>query len=243
MKDCEALASVPYFRGLREEIVCSILEYSKVKVIPKGGYLFRQGDVCKYLYIIKEGLIEIFQLGEDGKKLILHHAGKGAFLGDTILFNDGTHEAHACAKEDSEILMVRKKNLETLIYDFPEIGVRMLMDFGKRIKSLKSLVAEVALTDVRGRIAKLILELIKNGDLDGESTVVLDNIPTQDEMAYRIGTVREVLCRELHSLEKDNLIKVKRGKITVNNVKKLREMVPSEDGDNLFPITLPMNRP
>jgi DNA-binding FadR family transcriptional regulator len=65
-------------------------------------------------------------------------------------------------------------------------------------------------------------------------------MPTQDEMAYRIGTVREVLCRGLHKLEKDNLIKVKRGKILVNDINKLREMVSLEEDESLFPINLPM---
>lgn len=58
-------------------------------------------------------------------------------------------------------------------------------------------------------------------------------------MAFRIGTVREVLCRGLHKLEKDNLIKVKRGKVVIYDIRKLKESI-SPDGENLFPITLPM---
>lgn len=240
MNDCDALSCVPYFQGLRDEIVCSILEYSISKNIPKGRYLFKEGDLCRYLYIIKDGLIEIFQLNQEGKKMILHHAGRGAFLGDTILFNEGRHEAHAVAKEDSEVLVVQKKHLESLIHDFPEIGVRMIMDFGSRIKNLKSLVAEVALTDVKGRVIKLLLELVERERLNGESTIILKDIPTQDEMASRIGTVREVLCRGLHSLERDSLIHVKRGEIAINDIYRLKEIVSFEDGRNLFPIKLPM---
>ncbi len=240
MKDCDVLATVPYFNGLKYEIICSILEYVTVKNISKGEYLFRAGDVCNYLYIIKEGLIEIFQLGEDGKKFILHHANKGAFLGDTILFNKGRHEAHACAKEKAEVLVVEKKGLESLIYDFPEIGISMLMDFGSRIKNLKSLVSEIALNDVKKRIVRMILELVRDGSFDGENTVKITDIPTQDEMAYRIGTVREVLCKGLHKLEKANLIQVKRNMIIVNDIDKLKDMVPFNRDESIFPITLPM---
>lgn len=72
------------------------------------------------------------------------------------------------------------------------------------------------------------------------SPVVISDIPTQDEMAYRVGTVREVLCKCLHKLEKEDFIKVKRGVIIVNDIERLKEMVYFEDDESIFPIILPM---
>lgn len=236
---CEILSAVPYFRGLDEETVCSILEYSYEKNIPRGQYLFAADEVCRHLYVIKQGLIEIFQIGEDGKKISMHHAGRGAFLGDTILFNEGRYGAHAYAMKTSSLLAIDKKSFEQLIYTHPEIGIRMLSDFGLRIKKLQSFVAGIALTDVRMRIIKLLLELVDEGGAGSKDSVVLTNVPTQDEMAYRIGTVREVLCRGLHKLEKDKLIKVKRGEVTIFNIQTLRDMSPREEDNSLFPIPLP----
>lgn len=240
MNDCEALATIPYFRGLKDEIVCSILEYSFLKKLVKGEYLFMADEVCNHLFIIKKGLVEIFQLGDDGKKIVMHHAGAGAMLGDTILFNEEKFGAYACALESSEILSIDKKSFEKLINTYPEIGIRMLADFGKRIKSLKHFTAEIALNDVKKRIARLILELVRDRSFNGEKAVVITNVPTQDEMAYRIGTVREVLCKGLHKLEKDNIIKVKRGEIVIYNINKLKEMVSFTGDESIFPITLPM---
>ena len=240
MNDCEALSAIPYFRGLKDEIVCSILEYSSVKKLNKGEYLFMADNVCNYLFIIKKGLIEISQLGDDGKKIVMHHAGSGAMLGDTILFNEEKFGANACAIENSEILTIEKKSLEKLISDYPEISIRMLADFGKRIKSLKNFTAEIALNDVKKRIVRLILELVRDRSSDGEKAIIITDIPTQDEMAYRIGTVREVLCKGLHKLEKDKIIKVKRGKIAIYNMGKLRDMVSCLENESIFPITLPM---
>lgn len=118
----------------------------------------------------------------------------------------------------------------------------MLVDFGRRIKKLKSFAAEIALNDVRKRIIKLLLELVGNESVDSKQAIILTNVPTQDEMAFRIGTVREVLCRGLHKLEKENLIRAKRGKIIVYDINKLKELVIEKEEDSLFPITLPMNR-
>lgn len=241
MENCEALAVIPYFRNLKEEIVCSILEYSFEKRLLRGQYLFLPEDVCSHLYIIKEGLIEIFQIGEDGKKIIMHHAGNGAFLGDTILFNEGRYEAHACALNDSELLAIEKEGFEQLIHSYPEIGIRMLGDFGLRIKKLKSFAAEIALKDVRKRIIRLLLDLVRNAEAEGGNAVILTDVPTQDEMAFRIGTVREVLCRELHKLEKENLVKVKRGKLIIPDIYRLQAFIPEAERQGLFPINLPMD--
>ncbi len=247
MKDCETLASFPFFEDLGEEIICFVLACSCHKSLPKGNYLFMADDICTHLYIIKEGLIEISQLSEEGKKIVLHHAARGAFLGDTILFNVGMYGAYAYTLEDSELLLIDKRSFEEIIHAYPEIGIRMLADFGERIEKLKSLVAEIALNDVRKRIVKLLLELVegeKRGCVsrsffDGRNSIVLTKIPTQDQMAHRIGTVREVLCKGLHKLERDDLIKVRRGTIVIQDLRKLREMVFEEKRENLFPIMLP----
>lgn len=250
VKNREAHVAVSYFQGLREEIICAILECSYIKDLQKGSYLFMADEVCSHLYIVKEGLVEIFQLGEEGKKIILHHATRGALLGDTILFNEGTYGANAYAVVDSELFAIGKKSFEELIHAYPEIGIRMLSDFGRRIERLKSLVAEIALNDVRKRIVKLLLELagsaaegcLSQAFTEGRKSVILTNVPTQDEMAHRIGTVREVLCRGLHKLEKDNIVKVKRGNIIIGDISKLRELVLEESGDTLFPIILPTKK-
>lgn len=240
MNDCEALANVPYFRGVKDEILCSVLEHSAVKTLGRGEYLFMADERCNNLFIIKKGMIEIFQLGDDGKKIVMHHAGEGAMLGDTILFNKEKFGAHASALEDSEILLIEKKSLEKLINDYPEISMRMLADFGKRIKRLEYFAAEIALNDVRKRIARLILELAEKKSTERDSSIEITDIPTQDDMANRIGTVRAVLCRELHKLEKGNIIEAKRGKIVIHDISKLKEIISFNEHESIFPITLPM---
>ncbi len=249
-KDCETLSSIPFFREMGEEITCFILEYASHKYLPKGQYLFMADEVCTNLYIVEEGLVEISQLSEEGKKIVLHHATRGAFLGDTILFNVGRYGAYAHSLEDSELLSIDKKSFEGIIHAYPEIGIKMLADFGERIERLKSLVAEVALNDVRKRIVRLLVELIEGekencvsrAGVDYRNSVILRNVPTQDQMAHRIGTVREVLCKGLHKLERDRVIRVKRGQIEINDVRRLREMVFENKGDRLFPIMLPAKR-
>lgn len=235
---------------MAEEIGCFILDYATHKHLARGNYLFMADEVCANLYIIKEGLVEISQLSEDGKKIVLHHAARGALLGDTILFNHGMYGAYAYTLEDSEFLSIDKKSFEGIIYAHPEIGIKMLADFGERIERLKSLVAEIALNDVGKRLVRLLLELaeaekegcVSRAGVDHRNSVILANVPTQDQMAHRIGTVREVLCKGLHKLEKDGIIKVRRGNIAINDLRRLRDMVLEEKKDSLFPIILPTRR-
>lgn len=249
--DPAAIASLPFFRGLKNEVLKSFLEYSFVKKLPKGEYLFMADEICSHLYIIREGLLEIFFLGEGGKRIILHHATNGAFLGDTLLFNKGVYGAYAHALEDSQLFSIEKKSFEDLVHTYPEIGIRIVSDFGNRIERLKLLVAEISFTDVRKRILRMLLEILRSAKegctsrvfIENRNSIILTNVPTQDEMAYRIGTVREVLCKGLHKLEKDNLISVKRGNIIIKDINRLREMFSADEGnDNLFPMTLPIKK-
>jgi CRP/FNR family cyclic AMP-dependent transcriptional regulator len=248
-KNDEVLSGIPYFRGLREIVIDSILQCSCMKELNKGNYLFMPDEIGTHLYIIKEGLIEVCQLGEDGKKIILYHAMRGAFLGDTVLFNEGRYGATAVAAEDSKLFSITKKSFEGLIYSFPEIGIRLVSDFGRRIERLKSLVAEVALSDVRKRIVRLLLELVESekkgcvsrAGVDYRNSFFLTNVPTHDQMAHRIGTVREVLCKGLHKLEKENFIRVKRGNIIINDLNRLRNMILEDRKKCLFPIIIPGN--
>lgn len=246
-KNHEILSEIPYLRGLREKVIDSVLECSDMRELRKGNYLFMPDEIGTHLYIIKEGLIEVCQLGEDGKKIILYHAMKGAFLGDTVLFNEGRYGATAVAAEDSKLFSITKKSFEGLIYAYPEIAVRLVADFGRRIERLKSLVAEIALNDVRKRIVRLLLELVESekkgcvsrAGINYRNSFVLANVPTHDQMAHRIGTVREVLCKGLHKLEKDNVIRVKRGNIVINDLRTLRNMIFEDQTNNVFPIIIP----
>lgn len=247
--DIEAISAVPFFRGMKSEVLNSFLEYSIVKKLPKGEYLFMADEICSHLYIIREGLLELFLLGEGGKRIILHHATNGALLGDTLLFNKGIYGAYAHALEDSQLFAIEKKSFEDLVRIYPEIGIRIVSDFGNRIERLKLLVAEISFTDVRKRILRMLLEILRSAKegctsrvfIDNRNSIILTNVPTQDEMAYRVGTVREVLCKGLHKLEKDNLISVKRGNIIIKDINRLREMFSADEGnDNLFPMILPI---
>jgi CRP/FNR family cyclic AMP-dependent transcriptional regulator len=250
MKDSEAIASVPLFQGLNEEIICSLLDLSTLHHIPKGTCLFTAGNICAALFIVKKGMVEISRTGEDGKRIIVHHASTGALLGDTVLFNEGIYEADASTLEDTELFSIDKIGFEELIHSHPELGIRILSDFGKRIETLQAMVAEIALSGVKKRIIRLIFELIrvtKEGCIsqvfiENRNCIMLTNVPTQDEMACRIGTVREVLCRALHKLEKADLIRIRRGHIIIQDVRRLREEGYEEKEYSLFPIMLPTRR-
>lgn len=247
----EILAALPHFRGLQEEIILAIFDASLPKRLAAGEFLFSFETRATHLFIVKKGLIEIFRSSDGGKKIILHHATRGAFLGDTFLFRDGSYGANACALDDTELFVIEKKRFEDLIAEYPDLGVRMLRDFGGRIERLNSLVAGIAFSDVRQRILKLLIELVGNARegcvskafIDGRNSVVLTSVPTQDEMAHRIGTVREVLCKGLHKIEKENLIRVKKRNIIIHDLNRLRQLVLEDEGENLFPITLPNKRP
>ncbi len=228
------LSEVQYFRGLDQEVLEFIEEHSKIKHYEKGSYLFHTEDKCEKLYIVKEGLIKVFLIGENGKEVTLHIVGSGKIMGDTILFNGEPYGANACALTDSELIIIENKTFERIISRYPEIGIRMLSDFGKRIKKMMMLVGEMVLNDVKTRLIRFVIELAQETGIKHDGKIVINTVLTQDEMASIIGTKREVLCRELHKLEKEKLLTVNRGKITIHDFVSLRKKV-LEIRETVFP--------
>lgn len=228
--DKGTLESVPYFKGLKMEAQRFIEKNSTIKFYPKGKFIFFAEERCTKLYIVKEGLIKIFLLGDDGKEITIHYSGKGKFLGDTILFNEDPYGAHACAAEDSELIVIENRTLEKIISLYPEVGIKMLADFGKRLKRMMMVMGEIALSDVRKRLIRLIIELAKESCSDSNGKIVLKVPMKQDELASMIGTKREVLCRELHKLRREGLLAVARGKITINDMGRLRDKIYRTEG-------------
>lgn len=230
-----ALTMVPYFRDLDEGCLKTIENNSTLKFFPKGSFVFQVEDRCTHLYIVKSGLIRIYINGEDGREITIHYVDNGKFLGDTILFNEEHYGANAAAIEDTELIVIENRSLEKIIHQYPEIGIRMLADFGHRLKRMMSLMGEMALSDVRKRLLRLLSELAKEHGVNKNGKIILDRVTTQEEMAWRIGTTREVLCRELHRLEKEGVLAADRGKIVINDLNSLKERVPAHD-DPIFPM-------
>lgn len=213
------LRSVPYFTGLSAEEIDQIGDQVLERSFAKGKVLFLEGGPCQGLYLVKSGRIRVFKSSPEGREQVLLIAGAGDSFNDVPVFDGGPNPASASALEPSTVYLIPKETLLSLIADRPA-ALAIINLLAARLRHLTLVVEDLSFRSVLSRLAKTLLDLavVERGP---------SPIPrlTQDEMAARVGSVRDVIGRALKALEKTGAIKINGQRILVTDSEKLREMI------------------
>ncbi|MCG8353024.1 MAG: Crp/Fnr family transcriptional regulator [Chloroflexales bacterium] len=177
---------------------------------PPETIVFLEGDPIAAMYIVARGQVKITRIGANGREQVIEIALPGDHFNTITLFDDGPCPAHAQTLTETSLLMLPKEQLEGIIDKHPALARALLKEFAQRMRRLVSLIDDLALHSVQGRLARLILTTAAMGD-QGQTPPQL----TQAEMAARLGTVREVLGRSLKAFETAGLIHLEQGRIVV----------------------------
>lgn len=177
---------------------------------PAGSVLFLAGEEAPGLYIVASGRVKIVRESPTGREQVLHVIEPGNHFNLVPIFDGGPAPATAICLTDVELLLVPSVALRELTRRTPELAMALLADAGHFLRRLVSLVDDLALHTVQGRVARLLLAQAEAADR-GEPAPPL----TQAEMAARLGTVREMVGRTLKTFEALGLIGVARGTIAI----------------------------
>ncbi len=210
------LHSVAYFSTLGPEEIERITRETSEHSFARGEVLFLEGEPCRGLYLVKTGRIRIFKSSSEGREQVLLTAGAGATFNDVPVFDGGPNPASASALEPSTVYIIPGEALLALVADCP-VARSIIEMFAGRLRHLTTVVEDLSFRSVVSRLAKTLLDLaLAEG---GQSPVPR---LTQDEMATRVGSVRDVVGRALRALEKAKAIKIEGQRILVIDPDKLR---------------------
>lgn len=213
------LRSIPYFSALNAKEIERVRKEMSELSFSKGEILFLEGEPCRGLYVVKSGRIRIFKSSPEGREQVLLVAKPGDSFNDVPVFDGGPNPASASALEPSMVYLIPQGVLFSLIAECPPAQA-ILKLFAARLRHLMGVVEDLSFRSVVNRMARLLLDLaVAEG---GPSP-----IPrlTQDEMAARVGSVRDVVGRALKNLEKAGAIRMEGQRIYVVDPKKLKERV------------------
>ena len=176
--------------------------------LKRGEILFSAGDEARGLYVIVSGALRAFRESIDGREQVIHVERAGATIGEAPMFDDGTYPSTVAAEEDSVILFIDKRDVRSLCLSHPNIALAALKLMATRLRRCAELVETLSLREVDQRLARFLLE---EGQAIGKragKTVVFELVLTNQQIAARIGTVREVISRALSRLQQNELITV-----------------------------------
>lgn len=207
----------PFFAGLDEQTYDELLAGSTSRRVEKGETLFLDGEPCRGMFLVQSGVIKIYKLSESGKEQILTLAKPGDAVAELPMFDGGAYPASAGAMEDSVVLFVPATLFNRLLENRPQLSRSVITALAKRLRKLVGLVEDLSLRHVRERLARLLLE-------EAGGKLVFHLTFTNEELAARLGSVRDVISRTMSALQAEGLIRLEGRRVEILSPRGLSEL-------------------
>jgi len=208
MDDRELLRTVPIFTDLSEADLDKLAGLTTRKRYPKDGVVFFENEAGDTLFMVGAGRVKVTILGDDGREIILSVLGPGEFFGEMALLDNEPRSATTIAVEDSELVSLSRADFEGVLSHNPGIMASLIKVLTARLRHANHQISTLALLDVYGRVARVIVELGRDEGKRLKDGRITFQRPTHQEIANRIGTTRETVTRMLKDLQRQSLIKV-----------------------------------
>ena len=202
------LRTIRLLSGQNPEVIDRIQGIAVSKHFKANEAISWQTDACEYVYFILKGEVEIYRLSPSGREQILDRLGRGGcFNLVPALMENATNQANTRALTDCELLALGRGEFGRVLKEYPEFSFAVMRFLADRLARMTDLIETLSLYSVRQRVAKF---LIDSADArEKENTVRW----TQNDMAKRLGTVRDVLGRTLRKFADEGLIRFERERI------------------------------
>jgi len=208
----QALRDNRYLQGLPEGILAQLADRTQLLSFADGEFIFQEGQPCEGLYILHTGRVKVFKYSPSGREMIITVLEPGGSFNEVPVFDLGDNPANAAAMLDSDLWLIEAEALRSVVANHPEAAQQIIINLSKNLRMLVGKVAELSFYTVTARLARLLGELPPD-QLSGSGSQRI----TQDDLAARIGTVREVVARSLKELENCGAIELTRGKISLKD--------------------------
>lgn len=205
----EILSVVPYFKDLDDDVLKSVARAAIRREYDQDQLVILEGVPSSGLYIVQSGWLKVVKIAIDGREQILQFLGPGEAFNAVGVFTQTPSPATVIALETTTAWVVLRERMLRLLEEYPQLAQQVIEDMAGRVTHLISLVEDLSLRTVEGRLARRLLDQAV-GD-----TIQRQRWATQAEMASRMGTVPDVLNRVLRQLADEGLIRVDRKRIEI----------------------------
>lgn len=196
------LRRVPLFAGLNEAQIDLLAVGSQRRSFARGKTIVAEGEASQTLFIMLSGRAKVQRSDSDGKEVILAVIGSGEFFGEMSLIDDEPRSASVITLESCELLSIRQESFRAILNQSTEICLAVMMGLVRRLRSADRKIESLALLDVYGRVARVLLD--SSEMIDGQR-IVRNRLPRQ-QIAKMVGASREMVSRVMKGLETEGYI-------------------------------------
>lgn len=212
----EYLKKIPLFADLPSDHLDVLAALLKQKEFPRDGTILQRDDAGDALYIIVEGRVKVVLYGENGREIILSTLGDGDFFGEMSLIDGSPRSASVVALEAAKLLVLERSEFIQQVIQNPKIGLKVMEEMSRRLREADEKIGTLALLDVYGRLARLLIQLAKTSGTPQGDGVLIEQRPTHQDIAAMIGTSRETVSRGLSDFAKRGIIQMSGKKIVIS---------------------------
>ena len=198
-----ALSEIALFATLSDTELQVLAQRAVEKRFASDEILFWEGEPCDGVFLITQGSVKIFRTSSRGREVMLAIEAAPSSVAELPLFDGGPYPASVRAVEPVVSLFINKNDFQQVCREYPEVALKVLAVVGRRLRHLVGLVEAMTFGSVTQRLARLLLETSK-----GAGTETFDLPLTHQELASRLGTVREVVSRNLARFRAEGLVRI-----------------------------------
>jgi len=208
----DVLKGTALFSALSDTELASLATRTLIRSYASSELIFSEGQPCTGFYIVSRGRARIFKVSPSGREQVLALEGPGSSVAELPVFDGGPYPASGAAVEPSELLFISRQEFRALCVEYPEISLKILQVVGARLRRLVGIIEELSFTTVRNRLISWVLREAKSQDGIRFTLGV-----SHQELAAQIGTVRELVSRNLARLQAQGFIGIDGHEITILN--------------------------
>jgi CRP/FNR family transcriptional regulator len=201
-----ALKRTALFKELDDATLRVLAEHAVARHFRKDEVLFLAGQEADGLFVIVSGSVRAFRESLDGREQVIHVERAGATVAEVPVFDNGNYPSTVAAEEDTDTLFLNKEDVRQLCLTHPEIPLAALGVLASRLRRCAELVEALSLKEVGQRVARYLLAEARRQAQPVSGRVSIALTQTNQQIAARVGSVREVVSRAFSRLQHDRLI-------------------------------------
>lgn len=199
------------FKGVQVEELRRLAMHAVTRAYPKHAIIISEGDATDAIYMIVSGKVKVYLSDESGKELVLAIKGAGEYFGEMAL-DGGPREASVMTLEPSQLAVIPSGDFRAFVLEHAGVALRLFENLSRVARGINQKIRSVAMLDVYGRVARVLLELA----VERDGKLVIPDKLTQRDIANRVGASREMINRILRDLSAGGYVTVSAGRITIN---------------------------
>jgi CRP/FNR family cyclic AMP-dependent transcriptional regulator len=205
-----ASPTIDLLAPLTESTLKAIAKEGVVRTFPKGSILINEGDTSESLFIVLAGRVKVYASNAAGREIVLSFFGPGEYVGEMSL--DGSpRSASVMTVEPTTCAVVTRASFREFVLAHPDFAMHLIGKLIQRVRRTTENVKSLALSDVYGRLVRLLSTLA----VEREGVMYVPEKLTQQDIAERVGASRDMISRLLKDLVGGGYLSIQERTITI----------------------------